>query len=299
MTTVDCVLKAKAEMGECPVWDTDAGKLWWIDITGQTLNRFDPVNRSNECWPVGTDIGSCALAGDGSVIMAMRGGFRRFDMRSEETTLLAAVEAETPAIRLNDGRCDGAGRYWAGTVHIPPDPDDPRGALFQLDPDGCCSRVLDNFLIPNGMAMSPDSRTLYISDSHPSVQTIWAFDFDLDAGELSRRRIFATTREMAGRPDGACVDAEGFYWIALIDGWQIARFAPDGRLDRTVQMPVSSPTMCCFGGDDLSTMYVTSIRPGRPDSREAELAGGIFAFDPGVRGLPEPRFGNVRPEGVA
>lgn len=291
MTEVECIYRACNNLGECPVWDPLAQSLYWIDWSAKKLQRLKPGTGENAAWAMPMDIGSLVLKKEGGLVVALRDGFYDFDPVSERLAPLEQIRHGDPAIRMNDGRCDRAGRYWCGSVCIPPDTQMPKGALYCLEPDGQCSRHLDGFLIPNGIAISPDDRTFYISDSHPSVQTIWAFDFDLESGRLDNRRVFASTEDLAGRPDGAAVDADGFYWIALIGGGQVARFAPDGTLERTVEVPVSSPTMCAFGGETLSTMFLTSMRPAEMCPREAELAGGLFAFDPGVRGLPEPRFG--------
>lgn len=290
MIEMNCIFEAEAEVGECPVWDGDRQVLYWVDCTGQKLNSLDPRSGVNRSWPMHADIGSCVLTEGSALIVGLRGGYHRFDPDSGEMVVLQAVEPARPQIRLNDGRCDRKGRYWAGTVHTPPSIDDPCGALYCLQPDLACERMLDGFLIPNGIAFSPDDRTFYMSDSHPAVQTIWAFDFDLESGRLSRRREFACTRSLGGRPDGAAVDCEGFYWIALIEGGQVARFAPDGTLDRLVQVPVSCPTMCAFGGPDLATMFITTARKVGTPPKVEKLAGVIFAFHPGVTGLPEPRF---------
>ena len=168
-----------------------------------------------------------------------------------------------------------------------------RGALYRFGPDGACPRVLDGLWTPNGLAFSPDGRTMYLSDSHPSVRTIWALDYDPDNGVASNRRTFFDTQTLAGRPDGGAVDADGCYWMAGVGGWQLVRFTPGGIVDRIIDMPVEKPTKIAFGGARLDVMYVTSI--GRGIAREARLrqphAGGLFAVEAGVAGLPANRFG--------
>jgi len=149
--------------------------------------------------------------------------------------------------------------------------------------------LLDDLIVPNGLALSPDGRTLYLSDSHPSRQLIWAFDYDPDSGTPSNRRLFVDMNAHPGRPDGAAVDVDGCYWICGNDAGLIHRFTPDGRLDRSLAVPVKKPAMCAFGGRHLDTLFITSIRPGG-DLTDQPLAGGLFALDPGVQGLAEPVF---------
>jgi sugar lactone lactonase YvrE len=290
MTDVVCVLDSKAALGECPVWSPEEQVLYWVDTLRRTLNRFDPTSGTNDSWEMPADIGCCALRNGGGLVVGLRGGFHLFDPRTMALAPLHAVDADRPEIRLNDGRCDRAGRFWAGTVRSPPEADNACAALYRLDRNRVCERMVDGLMISNGLAFSPDDRTLYLSDSHPSVQTIWAFDFDLETGTIANRRVFATTHDLPGRPDGATVDSDGFYWSANVDGGQLVRFAPSGRVDRTIPMPVSKPSMCNFGGPDLNVLFVTSIRPDQAFGRKEPLAGGIFALDPGVKGLPEPKF---------
>jgi len=165
------------------------------------------------------------------------------------------------------------------------------GALYRYanGQRGPLGARLSGFIVPNGLGFSPDGRTMYLSDSHPSAQQIWAFDYDIDSGTPTNRRLFVDMNHFCGRPDGAAVDAEGCYWICANDAGLIHRFTPDGRLDRSLAVPVKKPTMCAFGGSRLDTLFVTSIRPG-DDHDEQSLAGGVFALDPGVKGLPEPHF---------
>ncbi len=195
-------------------------------------------------------------------------------------------------MRFNDGRCDRQGRFWAGTMQTNMGAE-PVGALYRYDATADATvkpmqARLDKLIVPNGMAFSPDGKTLYVSDPHPSVQLIWAFDYDIDSGTPHNRRIFVDMNQHPGRPDGAAVDAEGCYWICAIDAGQVLRFTPEGKLDRALPLPVKKPTMCAFGGPQLDTLFVTSIRPQGIDLSDQPLAGGVFALNPGVKGLPEP-----------
>jgi sugar lactone lactonase YvrE len=207
---------------------------------------------------------------------------------------LAAVTHAMPGMRFNDGRCDRQGRFLAGTMLMNMAAGASVGCIYSYQKDSKndaeLKKILDGFITPNGMAFSPDGRTMYLSDSHPSVQTIWAFDYDTETGTPSSRRVFADMNPLPGRPDGAAVDADGCYWICGNDAGLIHRFTPAGKLDRSLAVPVKKPAMCAFGGAGLDTLFVTSIRPDGIDLSDQPLAGGVFALRPGVRGLPEPQF---------
>lgn len=207
-------------------------------------------------------------------------------------TRLSSVQHGHGGMRFNDGRCDRQGRFWAGTMVMDMAAGISAGALYRQD--GAASTdtltaLLSDFIVPNGLGFSPDGRTMYLSDSHPSVQSIWAFDYDIDSGTPSNRRLFVDMHQHPGRPDGAAVDVDGCYWICGNDAGLIHRFTPDGRLDRSLEVPVKKPAMCAFGGPGLDTLFVTSIRPGG-DLSDQPLAGGVFALQAGVAGLEEPRF---------
>jgi sugar lactone lactonase YvrE len=194
-------------------------------------------------------------------------------------------------MRFNDGRCDRQGRFWAGTMCLDMAAATRAGALYRFAKGQReLPAQLGGFIVPNGLAFSPEGTTMYVSDSHPSVQTIWAFDYDPDGGTPSNRRVFVNMHHLPGRPDGAAIDVDGGYWICGNDAGLVHRFRPDGRLDRSLAVPVKKPAMCAFGGPRLDTLYVTSIRPGG-DLSDQPLAGGVFALRPGTQGLAEPAFG--------
>jgi sugar lactone lactonase YvrE len=203
--------------------------------------------------------------------------------------VLAAPIAEGAPLRLNDGRCDAAGRFWVGSLALDSTPD--AGALHRLDPDGSARVMQAGLHVPNGLGFSPDGARLYLADS--ARRRVDVFDFDLARGSIANRRAFVALAEGEGVPDGLAVDSAGAVWIALWDGWRVARYTPDGRLDRVIHLPVPRPTSCCFGGDDLATLYVTSarVRLSAAQLAEAPLSGSVFAVDPGgARGLAEPAF---------
>jgi sugar lactone lactonase YvrE len=231
---------------------------------------------------------------DGGWVAGMESGFFHLHPHNDgslDSERLAHVDHARTDMRLNDGRCDRQGRFWAGSMVLNMGANAAEGTLYRYSNGqrGPLAPQLSGFIVPNGLGFSPDGRTMYLSDSHPLVQQIWAFDYDIDSGTPSNRRLFVDMNQFPGRPDGAAVDAEGCYWICANDAGLIHRFTPDGRLDRSLAVPVKKPTMCAFGGSRLDTLFVTSIRPG-DDQDQHSLAGGVFALNPGVKGLPEPLF---------
>ena len=294
--TVDCVLDAGATLGEGIVWDAAAARLWWVDITAPALHRLDPATGTNETWAMPSAIGCVAPRASGGAVVGLEEGWCAFDPADGSLKVLNADAPGTAGMRFNDGCVDPAGRFWAGTMPKAGPANaaagEPgNGLLFRLEADGSSPRILDGLYIQNGLAFSPDGSVLYLSDSHPAVRTIWAFDFDLDSGTPSGRRVFFDTRQVAGRPDGAAMDAEGCYWMAGIEGWQVLRITPAGKIDRIVEVPVEKPTCLAFGGPRLDTLYLTCMGPAlitKGSEARQPQAGGIFAFAPGVPGYAPP-----------
>ena len=287
-TDVVCVVDAKNKLGEVPVWDVEEQALYWVDIEGALLQRFHPATGAVRRWEMPERLCALALREKGGLVVALASGFAFFDPETGAIERLAAPEAHLPGNRMNDGKCDRRGRFWAGTM------DDSlrerTAALYRLDADLSCHRMETGIGISNSLAWSPDDRTFYYADT--LVKTIFAYDFDIDTGAIRNRRVFADCRHQSGAPDGSTIDADGFLWNAHWDGWKLVRYAPDGRVDREVKLPVQKPTSCMFGGPDLATLYVTSAiwDHGAEDLKSQPRAGGLFALDVGARGLPEPRF---------
>ena len=280
-------VSATCLLGESPFWHPQEQCLYWVDIPGRQICRLDPVSGQELRWDVPSEPGCIAPSRHGGLLVAHRDGIDRFDP-VEGRCLERIVDAPyDPTLqRFNDGRCDRQGRLLAGTMVGDMSLAAPAGSLYALG-DGS-PRVLQTGLItPNGMAFSPDGATMYLSDSHPQVQTVWAFDYDTRTGTPHNQRVFIDFKPLPGRPDGAAVDAEGCYWVCGNDAGLVHRFTPSGRLDRSLAVPVKKPAMCAFGGAGLDTLFVTSIRPGG-DLTDQPLAGGVFALRPGVRGLAEP-----------
>ena len=296
MSHAELVVDARNATGESPVWHGDEEALYWVDIPARALHRWSTQGHVH--W-VGSEMLACiARRADvpGEWIAGMESGLFSLKPEADGTltaSLLASVEHGAPAMRFNDGRCDRQGRFLAGTMALDMSLAQRSGCVYRADSDsGGTSplrQLLDGFIVPNGLAFSPDGRTMYLSDSHPSVQTIWAFDYDPDSGTPSNRRIFVDMNSLPGRPDGAAVDADGCYWICGNDAGLVHRFTPAGRLDRSLEVPVKKPSMCAFGGPQLDTLFVTSIRPAS-DLSDQPLAGGLFALRPGTQGIAEPLY---------
>lgn len=284
-------MPSRSLVGEGAVWDVGDAALWWLDIKAGLIHRHDPEKNENAVFDFGEPVGCLARRDAGGLIVAAKSGFYTYDPETGTKHALADPEKGIPGNRLNDGTTDLRGRFWAGTMKDDGGPPARQGQFYRYDPDGRVTAHFDKLFTTNGSAFSPDGQTMYFSDSHPDVRTIWACDYDLDTGTPSRQRVFFDTRQVAGRPDGGTVDADGFYWMAGVGGWQIVRIAPDGRLDRVIEMPIEKPTKPMFGGAKLDTLFVTSIGAGAQDDPSQPQAGSLFAITGlGVSGLPQTRF---------
>lgn len=287
----ELIVDAKCGVGESPVWRADEQALYWVDIPARKLCRWDATSKQTNSWEA-PEMPACVAslgAADGWIAGMETGVFALKPQADGKlhSELLAPVSHAMPGMRFNDGRCDRQGRFLAGTMLMNMAAAAPVGQVYRYNAEGSLAPLLDGLITPNGMAFSPDGQTMYLSDSHPSVQLIWAFDYDTATGTPSNRRVFADMNPLPGRPDGAAVDADGCYWICGNDAGLIHRFTPAGKLDYSLAVPVKKPAMCAFGGAGLDTLFVTSIRPEGIDLSDQPLAGGVFALRPGVRGLPE------------
>lgn len=286
-----CVVASADILGETPRWCERTQTLWWIDVRRPALQSYEPASGRHIARRLHPALvtGSIALRDAGGFLLATADGLYLQDADTHQPPVrFAHPEEGRPGLRMNDGRCDRRGRFWVGSMHDTQR--EPLGALWRVDPDLRCTRVFDDVILPNALCWSPDGATMYFADTHRHV--VWAFDVDPDDGMPHRRRVFFDSTGQPARPDGATVDAEGHVWLAMVESGQVHRIAPDGRLVRTVQLPVSHATCPAFGGPDLATLYVTSHSQRLTPAQQARepFAGGLFAFDPGVRGLPEPRF---------
>lgn len=283
---------APALLGESPFWQPDEAALYWCDIPGRALHRWHPATATHRSWPLASEPGCIAPLPGGELLLAMRDGLWRFSPARGGRRRLAPPPYDPAQERFNDGRADPQGRFWVGTIY------EPRtaalAALYRWS-GGRLQRMAGEVTVSNGLAFSPDGRTMYWSDT--TSHRIYALDFDGSDGSLSRQRLFAefplksAGSELAGyggRPDGAAVDVEGAYWVAMYEGQRLLRLAPDGALLQEVPLPVRCPTMPCFGGADLRTLYITTARHGRPAAElEAQpLAGRVLTMAVDVPGLP-------------
>ncbi|ASL48625.1 L-arabinolactonase [Burkholderia sp. AD24] len=298
---VEAAGEAPAMVGESPVWRAAEQALYWVDIPAQKIVRLAVESGKRAEWRLPERVACIAFDRHGTVLAGCETGL--FAVTLSETATadgqslqvearkLAAPSFACEDMRFNDGRCDRQGRFWSGTMVQDMSLANPAGALYRFDERGVLSApVIDALITQNGLAWSPDGATMYLSDSHPLRRQIWAFDYDIDAGEPGNRRVFADLHHYVGRPDGAAVDADGCYWICANDAGRLLRFTPQGKLDREIVVPAVKPAMCAFGGRDLDTLFVTSIRPATGAS---EHDGHLFAVRPGVTGLPEPEYAGV------
>jgi sugar lactone lactonase YvrE len=291
---VQAISTSRDTVGESPVWSVAEQALYWVDIEGRCIHRLDWTTRAQQTWALEERVGCIALSARGTVIAAMETGI--FEVALEQSpkatvTRLATVEHSQAGMRFNDGRCDRQGRFWISTMVRDMSLASAAGAIYCLDERGLSAPLLHGYITPNGMAFSPDGKTAYLSDSHPSVQKIWSHTFDDASGSWGQQMPWVDMKPLPGRPDGAAVDAEGCYWICGNDAGMVHRFNPAGALLQSIPVPVSKPAMCAFGGPELRHLFVTSIQPASPAAGfDAALDGAVLLLEPGVQGLPEPLF---------
>lgn len=287
-----CVVQGADILGETPRWCERTQRLWWVDVRRPALQSYTPASGHHAAMRLHPEwvTGSIALRESGGFLLATASGlFLYAPEQPAAAQRIAHPEAGREGLRLNDGRCDRRGRFWVGSMHDTLR--QPLGTLYRLDPDHRCQAMLSGFVLPNALCWSPDDRTMYFADTHNQV--VWAFDYDLDDGALSGRRVFKDWTHQSGRPDGATVDEQGCLWLCMVASGQLVRLTPAGRVDRTLQLPVTNPTCPAFGGARLETLYVTSHSQRMSAEQHARepLAGALLALDVGVRGLPEARYG--------
>ena len=287
------VLDIKAELGECPLWCMEDQCLYWLDIVASTINRFDPRQGTNVVWSLPSVPGCFAFRAGGGAVVAAQDGIYDLDFATGVIGRVCAPAHDPAKLRFNDGKTDRQGRLWVGTVGADMGANNTGSAYYRFD-----GRSIDQVLSPvgmaNGTAFSPDGTTMYRVQTTDSQ--IFAYDYDPSTGTPSRERIFAVVPEDLGMPDGATVDSEAGYWVALTarpEGGKagIARYTPDGRLHTYIEAPVPLPTMVAFGGPDLSTLFITTGRlQAWMKYQVPDIAGSIFAVETAFRGVPETKF---------
>ncbi len=304
-----CLTTQPDTLGESPFWNPHESRLYWVDIPGQRLRRMTVTSDLSakqvvEDWPLNEEPGCFAPAEQGGWVMALRSGIYRANVWGGELTLLAPAPYDTGKLRFNDGKCDPEGNFWAGTMYEPRD--QAAGVLYALQSGHSLQVKVTQATVANGLAWSPDGKTLYWSDT--ASHCIRAWDFDGPTQALAGERVFAQlpmkpktwtygsaeAKLYAGRPDGAAVDAEGFYYAAMYEGHRLAKFAPDGRCVAFIETPVQCPTMPCFGGEDFKTLFITTSAHGRSDAELKALpnSGCVFATRVQTPGLPVRFFKN-------
>ncbi len=309
LATAELVLDAKCMVGESLIWHAAQQSVYWVDIPAKQLHCYVPHTQQHTYWQTPQMLGCIALDPIGNLIAGGEDTLFNITLPLKPSELptftpIASVIHTAKSMRFNDGRCDRQGRFIAGTMMCDQTVGAGNPSIYQyfsrhsltatigtlLDP----STLPQPFTTPNGMAFSPDGRTYYLSDSHARQQRVWAFDYDVDTGTPHTRREFIDMNQYPGRPDGAAIDTEGCYWICATDAGMIHRFTPQGKLDYSLNVPCKKPTICTWGGHDLRTLYVASIRPNLTLEQLADqpLSGGVFAFE-GLHAQGVAEFGNV------
>lgn len=276
-------------VGECPLWHPTEQRLYWVDTRRPAIQRLES-DGSVTVWSMPTNIGSIVFRKNGNLIGALKNGFCEIDLATGLIDMIVDPEPDIPENRLNDGKCDAKGRFWCGSR----DPTDtnPGGSLYRLNPDHSYQKMDTGFIVSNGMAFSPDGKTMIFGDSRG--ETVWKYSLDPDSGEIHNKQVYISTVGVPWRIDGATFDAQGYYWCAMVGDSSIGRYDPDGRLDRVIRVPVTHPTMCNFGGPNLDILYVTSgtVFLNEVQKIQQPLAGSLFEIHGlGVVGVPEPFFG--------
>jgi sugar lactone lactonase YvrE len=292
MDEIQVLFDTPMQLGECPLWHPDEAALYWVDISGLAIHRHHPASGAHSSWSLPSEPGCIARSSNGRLLVAMRSGLAMLDTGSGSLTPVAAAPYDTTKMRFNDGRCDAAGRLWAGTIYEPRD--QVLGSLFCVQ-RGAIRDTGKPVTVSNGLAFSVDGGTLYHADT--TAHRINAYDFDVATGQLGHERLFKQfstdkSHQYGGRPDGAAVDSEDAYWCAMYEGGRVLRLSPSGDVLREIALPVRCPTMIAFGGADLRTLYITSARHNRSAAELAQhpLSGCVLMLRVDVPGRPEPAY---------
>ena len=289
MGEVSLILDVRNRIGECIVWSEAEQALYWLDILAPAIYRWIPETGAMTTWPMPAPIGAFGLRRGGGMIVGLKTGIHFFDPESGEFAFIVHPEPDLPTNRLNDGKVSPEGRFWIGSMYdVPTGERKHTGALYRIDPDGSCHRMVEDLICSNGLAWSPDGRTMYHSDSRGMV--VKAYDYDPVTGNIANPRVIAEPGEADGRPDGAGMDMEGCYWSAGVSAGCMNRYRPDGTLAGKIAVPTPAPTMCTFGGPDRKTMYITSHRERPETLAEFPTAGGVFAVEVDVPGVADALF---------
>lgn len=273
-------------IGEGPLWNVKEQAIYWVDIDGKKIQRYYPKTEKYESFDVPVKVCMLAFRKEGGLICGAEDGFYFWDPDTNKMEFISHPEKGKTEARFNDGKVDRKGRFWAGTMTF----EGATSSLYRLDPDLSVHQMETGITIANGVGWSPDNKTMYFVDSIRYV--INAYDFNYEKGEINNRRPFVQLKASFGIPDGLTVDSEGYVWCAIYGGWKVMRYAPNGTTAAVVEMPVSKPSSCIFGGKDLDELYVTSISEGLSEKQKNQepMAGDLFVIKADVKGLSEPDF---------
>ncbi len=280
----------KAILGEGAIWNHQTQELYWVDIEGKKLHIYDPSSKDNRTFELPSRIGTVVPATDGKAVLGLKDGVYKMDVKSGAIDLFAPIETDLPGNRLNDGKCDPAGRLWIGSMSV--QEEEGAGTLYRVDPDGTVTPMIRDVSISNGIVWTSDHRSMYYIDT-PTDQ-VKAYDFNLATGAISNERVAVEMDGSKGHPDGMAIDAEDMIWVALWEGSALARYNPrTGELLEKIQVPALKITSCAFGGPDLDTLYITSASINMTPEQHQQYpdAGKLFKVQAGIKGLESPFFG--------
>lgn len=287
--TAQVLFNAQNSLGEGPLWHPVEQRLYWVDIAEELILRSDQALTTYEKFQFDTMIGAFGFCPEGGLILATKQGFSRWQIGQDKPKVLWNPLPDRADVRMNDGKVDPAGRFWAGSM----DAEKQEGELYRYDPNGQQQTMLQNIGISNGIGWSLDGKTMYYTDS---IQyTIFSFGFDLATGNISNQQSWVQLLE-DGRgivPDGLCVDADGCIWSAHWNGWEVVRYSPQGEPLLKIDVPAQQVTSCCFGGENMDLLLITSARIDLPQESLAGQphAGDVFVFQTDTQGLPTNFFG--------
>lgn len=286
---VENIVSTQDAVGETPIWIEDEQAIYWIDLGDSKVHRYDPAKDESREWKLNIPITALARRDKEKWILAAKTGLYFWDQEENKTKFIVDPEAGNPNVRFNDGAIDPKGRFLIGTLNDQ-DLNAPDGSLYRLDPDLSIHKLDTGYAVANGIGFSPSGDTLYVTDMFNS--RILAYDYNLETGGISGRRTFVEVPEDAGWPDGLIVDQEGFIWSAHWNGWRITRYAPDGKIEREVKLPVANVTCMAFGGTSLNTLYITTAWFMLSDEERAAQpqAGDLFQIETDAKGQLEPNF---------
>jgi sugar lactone lactonase YvrE len=286
---IERVATGRLGLGEGAVWDHEAKALYFLDIYGRKVLRFDPASGETRSWETPGHVGAMALREGGGAVLAMTDSLYALDFASGETTKLAGPAFTSDRVTVNDGAADRAGRFVFGGCSAGLEDPQPIGGLYSLDAGHRIAELDHGTCQSNSHCFSPDGRTLYAADSF--VNTLYAYDYDLDTGLVANKRVFAVTSDLGGVPDGSAVDADGVVWVSVFQAGKIAAYRPDGGLERVIDMPVKLISSVAWGGVELDQLYVTTIDPTQFGWPAEEGSGHVFVVEGlGTRGVPEARY---------